>query len=211
MPFFGAFRDFLSCFLCDRVGIKTTASEKVREKEKERDTDRLRHAVISPWRRPRRAPAVYWFSELLCSHCYPRVLSAVHWTHAAPPAVIPVWEAPALTTGPSHSTRPRRSIHADISIASAVEVAGNHLGELGASWAHSHIFEVYSVRRGRRGIDSFFSPDGRISPVFHCVMSKQEGGALCFGGVERFRATRQAHLFPDLFSQQLFRRLNEFG
>lgn len=120
------------------------------------------------------------------------VLSTVHWTHAAPQAVIPVWETPDLTTGPSHNTQPNIPfipIHVYISIASTGGVAGNHRG----IEAQSHIFWSLLCMCSRRwGIYSFF-PDERIMtriPLCHV-----EQGLLWLGGKRQFGSTRQAHLF----------------
>lgn len=107
-------------------------SESVKRERKQKETQIDYGMLLFLYKgRLWRAPAVYWFSELLCSHCYPRVLSTVHWTHAAPQAVIPVWETPALTTGPSQSTQLSAAfipIQAYVSTASTEEVAGNHKG-----------------------------------------------------------------------------------
>lgn len=100
-----------------------------------------------------RAPAVYWFSELLYSHCYPRVPSTVHWTHAAPQAAIPVWEAPALTTGPSQITHQRR-IH---TLSSLNSFRWGRSGPTLGNEAHSHVFKIFFVCGVEDGEYVFFT------------------------------------------------------
>lgn len=111
------------------------------------DVDGLWHDVISLWRRLWRAPAVYWFSELLCSHCYPRVLSTVQWTHTAPRAAISARKPllAALSTGLSHSTQaciPFMAIHAYISIASAEEAVQQHMENRGIKLSFARLWSL---------------------------------------------------------------------
>lgn len=126
-------------FLCEGVYIKTKA-DKIEGKQKETQID---YGMLLFLYKGRlwRAPAVYWFSELLYSHCYPRVPSTVHWTHAAPQAAIPVWEAPALTTGPSQITHQRR-IH---TLSSLNSFRWGQSGPTLGNEAHSYIFKIFFV------------------------------------------------------------------
>lgn len=81
-------------FLCEHVYIKTKAEEKQlvkrnRRKKKETQIDSGMLSFLYEGDHGELQRFID-FSELLCSHCYPRVLSTVHWTHAAPQAVISV-------------------------------------------------------------------------------------------------------------------------
>lgn len=87
---------FFFFFVISRRGVNKTGRRKQRETRIDCDT-----LLFLYKGRLWRAPAGYWFSELLASHCYPRALSALHWTHAAPQAV-----KPGSRNRP-HNTQPR--------------------------------------------------------------------------------------------------------
>lgn len=184
--------------------MKAEAEEKGEcKKRRKRDTDRLWHAVISLWGGLRRAPTVYWFSEPLCSHCYPRVLSTVHWTHTAPRAVIPVWETPALSTGPSHSTQPSAPfipIHAYVSIAYAEEVAGNQRGIRASRLRLTSLKSIVYAVENREYVPFFFQMRelGWYSTASWWLGEGwgYGGGLLILGWGEKFRSTKQTQLFP---------------
>lgn len=87
---------------------------------------------------------------------------------------------------PQHTNPAPRSC-LRLNITSAEEVAGYHMGGIRASFSH-----LWSVCSGRWGYTPFSRWETDI-PLRHV---DSEGGCCAFGGGERFRSTRQAHLFP---------------
>lgn len=120
------------------------------------------------------------------------------------------WEAPAPPTGPVPRCAARRPVRTQsCPHLSSFRWRGSRqpIGESGASRLILTSSKFILRADGRMRNVACFPPDQRTRPVFHCVPSGRKGGV----GFRWSWSTRKAHLFPDFFSQQLLRRLNEFG